>query len=160
MTFSEKLLALRRRAGFSQENLAEKLEVSRQAVSRWEGGSALPDALNLLKLSELFSVSTDCLLKDEMTLEELPAGREGRGDHRGRLISALGRCLVLIGAFGFGGLTVGSVCFPADVIRDSRHYSGLWGFLKFYDLEWAFFLTVGLLAAGMLAALWPLVHRK
>lgn len=44
MTFSEKLLALRRDAGLSQEKLAEALNVSRQAVSRWEQGTAMPDA--------------------------------------------------------------------------------------------------------------------
>lgn len=67
MTFGEKLYALRRAAGYSQEDLAEKLEVTRQAVSRWEGGAVLPDAPNLLQLGRLFDVSIDYLLKDELT---------------------------------------------------------------------------------------------
>ncbi|MBR5265098.1 MAG: helix-turn-helix transcriptional regulator, partial [Clostridia bacterium] len=54
MTFSEKLLDLRKSRGMSQEELAEKLEVSRQAVSRWEQGSAMPDMINLSKISKLF----------------------------------------------------------------------------------------------------------
>lgn len=55
MTFSEKLLTLRRDAGLSQEKLAEALNVSRQAVSRWEQGTAMPDAQNLL-----FPASAGC----------------------------------------------------------------------------------------------------
>lgn len=65
MTFSEKLLRLRRQAGMSQEELAERLQVSRQAVSRWELGTAMPDAPNLLALSKLYAVSADYLLRDE-----------------------------------------------------------------------------------------------
>ena len=67
MTFSEKLYQLRRQKGMSQEELADRLEVSRQAVSRWEMGTTLPDAKNLLQLSEIFGVSIDYLLKDDMT---------------------------------------------------------------------------------------------
>lgn len=62
MTFSERLLHLRRREGFSQEELAERLAVSRQAVSRWELGTAMPDAFNLLQLARLFGVTVDFLL--------------------------------------------------------------------------------------------------
>ena len=64
MTFNEKLLTLRKKAGLSQEELAEKLDVSRQAVSRWEMGAALPDAKNILELSRIFRVSADMLLHD------------------------------------------------------------------------------------------------
>jgi len=65
MTFGEKLLDLRKRNGYSQEELAEKLDVSRQAISRWEMGTAIPDSQNVLHLSKLFSVSTDYLLNDD-----------------------------------------------------------------------------------------------
>lgn len=69
MTFNEKLLSLRRKSGLSQEELAEKLSVSRQAVSRWENGETLPDAQNLLVLSDIFGVSVDSLLRDEKQAE-------------------------------------------------------------------------------------------
>ena len=76
MTFPEKLLDLRKQANLSQEALAEKLNVSRQAVSRWESGAALPDATNLLQLSRLFSVSIDYLLNDDATCDaETPVVR-------------------------------------------------------------------------------------
>ena len=57
MSLSEKILDLRKQQGMSQENLAEKLGVSRQAVYRWEVGSALPYASNIRQLSRLFGVT-------------------------------------------------------------------------------------------------------
>ena len=65
MTLSEKLIVLRKENGWSQEDFAEKLYVSRQAISRWENGTALPDAQNILQISKLFRVTTDYLLNDD-----------------------------------------------------------------------------------------------
>jgi len=65
MKLSEKLLQLRKRNGYSQEELADKLGVSRQAISRWEMGTAVPDSTNLLHISKVFGVSTDYLLNDD-----------------------------------------------------------------------------------------------
>lgn len=65
MHLSEKIASLRKSRGISQEELAEQLNVSRQAVSRWEVGSATPDAGNIVRLSQLFQVSTDYLLLDD-----------------------------------------------------------------------------------------------
>lgn len=77
MTFAEKLLSLRKREGYSQEELANKLDVSRQAISRWEMGTTLPDSNNVLQLSKLFGVSTDFLLNDKYTSDEdLPKVKE------------------------------------------------------------------------------------
>lgn len=64
MEFSQKLADLRRREGFSQEQLADRLGVTRQSVSKWEGGAAMPDIGKLISLSELFDVSVDYLVKD------------------------------------------------------------------------------------------------
>lgn len=77
MTFSEKLFKLRKENAMSQEELADKLDVSRQAISRWEMGTAMPDAPNLLKLSDTFNVSVDYLLKDNYEeSHEKPLGYE------------------------------------------------------------------------------------
>ena len=65
MRFEEKIVELRKAKGLSQEELAEQLGVSRQAVSRWELGQTLPDISNLLQLCELFGVSADYLVRDE-----------------------------------------------------------------------------------------------
>ena len=71
MLLSEKIMSLRKRNGWSQEELAQQLSVSRQSVSKWESMASMPDIQKIMAMSELFGVSTDYLLKDE--LEELPA---------------------------------------------------------------------------------------
>ncbi len=70
MTMGEKLIQLRKRECWTQDDLAEKLDVSRQSVSKWEGDLAAPAIDKLLELSRLYGVSTDYLLKDEMDLPE------------------------------------------------------------------------------------------
>ena len=66
MIIADKIILLRKRCGWSQEELAEKMNVSRQAVSKWESAQATPDLEKIILLSELFSVTTDYLLKDEI----------------------------------------------------------------------------------------------
>jgi len=65
LKLAEKIASLRRRNGWSQEELAEKLNVSRQAVSKWESAQSVPDLERILQLSSLFGVTTDYLLKEE-----------------------------------------------------------------------------------------------
>lgn len=65
MTLAEKIALLRRQSGQSQEALADRLNVSRQAVSKWESGASVPELDKLVALSEVFGVSTDFLLKEE-----------------------------------------------------------------------------------------------
>ncbi len=64
MKLEEKIAILRKKNGWSQEELAFRLDVSRQAVSKWEMGASLPDLDNVLKMSEIFGCSTDYLLKE------------------------------------------------------------------------------------------------
>ena len=71
MIFADKLIELRKKSGMSQEELAEKLGVSRQSVSKWEGAQSTPDLNRILEISKIFDVSTDYLLKDE-----IEAGKE------------------------------------------------------------------------------------
>ena len=70
MKLSEKIKALRKGAGLSQEEFGARLNVSRQAITKWESGEGLPDIGNLLVLSQLFNVSIDDLLSEEKTLAE------------------------------------------------------------------------------------------
>lgn len=89
MKLSDKLIGLRKSAGMSQEELAEKLNVSRQAVSRWEMGTAMPDAVNILQLSKLFHVTTDYLLNEEYESDaDLPQVRAVKADgvHQGMIL--------------------------------------------------------------------------
>ena len=77
MQMGDKLTELRRKQGWSQEELAERIGVSRQAVSKWESGQTLPDMDKVLLLSEVFGVTTDYLLKDSVSGSEdvTPSGR-------------------------------------------------------------------------------------
>lgn len=77
MILADKLIDLRKKNGWSQEELAEKMEVSRQSISKWEGAQSVPDMARIVRLSELFGVSTDYLLKDEMEKED---GEEAMAD--------------------------------------------------------------------------------
>lgn len=70
MILADKIIKLRKRNGWSQEELAEKMQVSRQAVSKWEGAQTIPDIEKILMLGSLFGVTTDYLLKDEIEDEE------------------------------------------------------------------------------------------
>ncbi|MBO5238430.1 MAG: helix-turn-helix transcriptional regulator [Lachnospiraceae bacterium] len=83
---SEKLYQLRKNSGLSQEQLAEQLNVSRQAISKWESGTAVPESEKLINISNYFGVSVDYLLKDDAedkvkvtdsTMEEKPKMKAG-----------------------------------------------------------------------------------
>lgn len=76
MRLEEKLTVLRKESGYTQLDLAEKVRVSRQAISKWETGRALPSMEKLKYLSELFGVSVDYLLSDDMTEEPKPKEQE------------------------------------------------------------------------------------
>lgn len=69
MILAEKIMSLRKQKGWSQEELAEQLEVSRQSVSKWESAASIPDIEKIIKMSQLFGVSTDYLLKDNEEIE-------------------------------------------------------------------------------------------
>ena len=106
MKLSDKLIELRKEKGWSQEDFAERLDVSRQAISRWENGTALPDAQNILRISKLFNVTSDYLLNDDYeseapklavdTLEEESAPADTLPQKRSYwyLISAMGLALL------------------------------------------------------------------
>jgi len=66
MILAETIVQLRKQAGWSQEELADKLGVSRQAISKWESAQSVPDLNRILEMSRLFGVSTDILLKDDL----------------------------------------------------------------------------------------------
>ena len=95
MTFGEKLKELRRARGISQEELAERLNVSRQAVSKWELDLSLPDIDNIVQLSEMFHVSTDHLLKEQPaapdSTEDIAAASAAAPDSAGQENGAAAR---------------------------------------------------------------------
>ena len=70
MILADKIMNLRKKACMSQEELADKLNVSRQSVSKWESAQSIPDLDKIIALSKIFSVSTDFLLKDEIEMQD------------------------------------------------------------------------------------------
>lgn len=86
MILADKIVSLRKKAGWSQEDLAEKLGVTRQSVSKWEGAQSVPDMDKVVMMSRLFGVSTDFLLKDELE-EETPCAAAQDNDTPLRRVS-------------------------------------------------------------------------
>ena len=72
MKFNEKIVILRKRKGFSQEDLANELDVSRQSVYKWETGESIPDVNKLKKMVKFFNISFDDLLDDEFDITVEP----------------------------------------------------------------------------------------
>lgn len=166
MTFGEKLTRLRKREGMSQELLAEKLGVSRQAVSRWEQDTALPDAAKLLPCARLFGVDVEWLLDDARGWEdqtrsaESARGTETPAAHGNRRWYIAGGIVTGAGALGLVSMGILSAVYPAVVSEApigadwARVYTGLAGFLKLHGVEWLFALW----AAAALAGLWLLAQ--
>ena len=106
MSIAERMKRIRRERGISQEKLAEQLNVSRQTVSKWENGLAVPSGDNLNQLGKALGVSVDFLLNGERTLsapaEETPAPQPGP-----RRLPALLAALLLAGGVLIGALLFG-----------------------------------------------------
>lgn len=107
MNLPTKLVSLRKQKGLTQLTLAEKLNVSRQAVSRWESGSAIPSTDNLRILSDLYGVSVDYLLDDDADdscwdvekQEQEPKEQDGKAKIRNRKCVSVFVCgLILVAA--------------------------------------------------------------
>ena len=108
MTLSEKLYNLRRKQGLSQEKLAERLDCSRQVISKWENGMTTPDVEMLQKYSDLFDVSIDYLVKEDMEETSHICSTENNSENK-KFIGILGLVISLIGCVSlivFGAITV------------------------------------------------------
>lgn len=81
MTIADKILNLRKTNNLSQEELAEKLGVSRQSVSKWESAASIPDITKIMALAKLFSVATDYLLDDELEMPQYTGEVERSTEH-------------------------------------------------------------------------------
>ena len=87
MILAEKITALRKKVGWSQEELAYQMGVSRQSVSKWESGTSIPDLERILKLSQVFGVSTDYLLKEEIETAPTAVTQESDRDEEYKMVS-------------------------------------------------------------------------
>ena len=125
MKLSEKIFALRRQKGMSQEKLAEELNISRQSISRWENGTAQPDAENIFLLSRIFGITADSLLDEEQDVSADSLSTD-RGQERFRRLfpSAAGAVLFLTGLLGNFVIYVLSRMFKVMIPNITREYDG------------------------------------
>lgn len=172
MTFGEKLQGMRKARGWTQEELAGQIGVSRQALSKREQNTAMPDTENVLQISRLFGVSTDYLLHDEYESDnDIPAVRQ-KGDsmseiYTGRLCVILGGILSLLSAAGLlimaieGSLGTYGISYAMPYgTGDGLIKSGLPAYLEMNNLEWLFNLCIVLFFAGIFIALLPKIRAR
>lgn len=131
MALGEKIQKLRKQRGFSQEALAEKVTVTRQTISKWELGQSTPDLDFIAQLSDIFNVSSDYLIKDEMTEpDELPyKKRSYRLSERSKRI-----IWIIVSA---AALIAGCVCLICDYFTSDR-------------LSWSLIAATSIIAAWLI----------
>ena len=169
MTMGEKILMLRKNCSWSQEELADRIGVTRQAVSRWESDSAKPDADKIIALCDLFDISADYLLRDR---DVVPAYKpEGNGGAESAITSrrVMKWCawcsllaggitmLVLIGIYldkygsGNPGLTY--------VSENGVYFSGFWAYIMANELGSVAILLIAALLWGVIYLALPWIKK-
>lgn len=164
MTFSEKLQRLRKGNALSQEQLAEKLNVSRQAISKWEMG-AIPDMDNVISISRFFDCSLDYLMNNEVDdvngKPSLPqiVSQTLTTKTKKALPLIMGSIISGLGAIGLLIIGILSSVYPAIIYDppqgDVRAImeTGFGAFLKFHNITWLFVLCCGLVLCGIVVIL-------
>lgn len=143
---SEKIYTLRRKSGMSQEQLAERIGVSRQAVSKWETGVSTPELDKLKALSECFGVTIDELMGDKADLPSHVSMKENSPNPRERTEGRTGVFLCIIGAVCliiFGLLTIlhpSSVSILDQSSTITLHGTGIFILLSLVTMGLGFFL--------------------
>ena len=175
MKTSDKILNLRKKRGMSQEELAEKLNVARQTVSRWELGSAQPDATHILRLSRLFGITADDLLDEDVVIDTIGSTGEKTGGSplAGKIGRIAGLCagLGLLGNFAIYMLSrmipvmVPWISYDEEGRKLYHWSSGVTGrsyryFIQEYGLEPLAALLWLLVVAGIGVALFQSTRRR
>ena len=153
MTFSEKLIRLRKREGLSQEALAEMLGVSRQAVSRWEQGTALPDGGKLLPCARQFGVSVDWLLDEGQGWEAQRSKAKGMTVHQQGIVRTVSGAVLGAGLFVLLELLVVGSSSNIYVSENGKKFTGVAAFVRYYHVEWLP-IVGGVLAGLVWLKLW------
>ncbi|MBO5123041.1 MAG: helix-turn-helix transcriptional regulator [Oscillospiraceae bacterium] len=146
MEFGEKLQMLRKARGWSQEELAQQINVSRQALSKWESGASIADTENVIALSRLFGVSTDYLLLCESEAASAPAAGSAPTKESKWPVPRIAWLVILLVA------VVGLIAM--HILASVRYASGLLLSVMFlasrFQLWWLLILLWVMLAAGFL----------
>lgn len=151
MKLPEKIQRERKKMGLSQEKLAEKIGVSRQAITKWENGLASPELEKIVSLSECFKVSTDYLLKDNITEPTPPQESALKGNKRMSWRTWLGGSLFGISALIIFVLWRLSVRFPiSGMTGNGVHLTGFSGFLGFHGILHESYVIVAIGIIGLI----------
>lgn len=159
MTMGEKILRLRKARGWSQEELADRLGITRQAISRWESNSAKPDADKIVDICDLFGVSADYLLRGNYTGEDhMPVSPpEVNSDPPQRsgitAVQILGILLIISAVLLFCSIAIMSAIHPIEYVRSGIHFKGIRGYIMSYHLWWLVVLDIAALLCGILLLL-------
>lgn len=156
MTIGEKILNLRKARGWSQEELADRLGVTRQAVSRWESGSAKPAADKIVALCDLFGVSADYLLGRNGEDKHASSTNEGMTapeSLRGHMIGCL---FVMLGVLVPVLLWIMSELDPVMYTIGGNIYHGFQAYIRRHDLGWLLAVAVFCFFLGI----WNLLGQK
>ena len=137
MTLGEKILKLRKTRGWSQEDLAGRIGVTRQALSRWESDAAVPDTVNVVELADLFGVSCDYLLREKWTENSTAVPQETKAKEQ-RIVAWV------ITALGAAGALVMTIRWSI-----AHTNMGPFEYWFFSDLLWLYLLSWALLAIGI-----------
>lgn len=157
MTIVEKLKTLRRQHRLTQEQLAEKLGVSRQALSKWESDASVPDTENIIRLAHLFDITTDHLLLDA------PLSAADPAPPKRRAMRIIGWCAMGFAALSTFVLALLNSFFPTDYLipEGGDMYmiaaTGFEGFIRTHRLEWLLVVILLSLLSGVVLLL--LDHR-
>lgn len=165
MKLQEKIRKQRKQNNMSQEQLAQMLNISRQSISKWESGDSIPDVQNIIRLSEIFDVSTDYLLKDTWSENYLEKQVQINSNtpsqnttHTSRKFDILGSINISIGLVGLFILKLLSSVNPiqpsyieevgSGIIIETA--TGFFAFLEHYNIKWLFkmfwiFIVIGVI---------------
>lgn len=164
-----KIQARRKALGLSQEELAQRMGVSRQSVTKWETGLSAPDLDRLVELADTLGVSLDYLLRDQTDMPEAPAGQEEAAPAENaaeervervpspamsatvrHMLLAAGVLIFLIGAGGLLTMWIYSELFPVQLV-DGRGgvHTGLWGYVLARDVKALFWAALAAVTGGL-----------
>ncbi len=170
MTMGEKILNMRKARGWNQEELAERIGVTRQAVSRWESGAAKPDADKIIAICDLFGVSADYLLRDRYSGEGTAIQTEKQPANA---LAAKARSMTLHQWAACGiSLTGGLVLFILKLVYVFKNtnytyfalngyaYTGYLGFIMTEDLHFTWILAWAAFLGGLIYLfIWSVIRK-
>lgn len=160
MKLPEKIQRERKKMGLSQEKLAEKIGVSRQAITKWENGLASPELEKIVSLSECFKVSTDYLLKDNITEPTPPQESALKGNKRMSWRTCLEEVCLEYGADIFVLWRL-SVRFPiSGMTGNGVHLTGFSGFLGFHGILHESYVIVAIGIIGLILLITDFIRIK